>query len=756
MSKRKLHPRYQEFKGEVGLTFDTSQPYWEQPTRPKAGSPNVVIIYMDDLGWSDVGCYGSEIDTPNIDRLAARGLRFNNHTTPPICSSARAALLTGRNSHAVSTGWLANNYGGFPGYSGEIPLEAPTLPETLRAAGYATVMVGKWHNSPHGVLPNSSWPTYRGFDRFYGFLEGETSFFTPARIMHNNIVAPIDEYSEDYYATDDWTDKAIEFVTDIYNQDPALPFFLYVANNAVHGPLQAPDDVLEKYRGRFDEGWDVLRARRLERQIELGIVPPDTRLAQRDPRVPAWVDLPNAQKELFTRHMEAYAAVLDVADRNVGRLIDQLELMDVLDNTLIVFSSDNGGTGSAGPEGTINYNRQYAGLKPLPLEEVMMRSETIGGDKTTPLYPTGWGQVSNAPFPSYKTYTGAGGRRVSMIVSWPERLTDFGSIRTQFTHVIDLMPTIAELTGVDLLEVSHGKSAEKPQGVSFAPVLLDENAPSTRREQYFECWSNRAFCRDEWVAVSLQVRGEKIDFDNWTLHNHKTDFSETTDLAADFPDKLNELVEAFDEAAWENLVFPLDNRTRVQKDSQLPANRKRPAAITRRFLPGSQTIHRKVIVPLIADRNFSIQVRLDQEEDDEGVLVAIGDVSGGLIIYIEDGRLRTFYNGFGEYTELHGPELPPGISTAVFAYEALGERRGQGRLSLGDADTGWADMSPSLLYGFHEGMDIGLDRRGPVHWELKQRKGAFRFTGRIIDVVVNSGAFAPDSPMGCGALNKKL
>jgi len=333
---------YPGFPGKIGRTREESAPHWDLPVRPPAGSPNIVIVFMDDMGWADVGCYGSEIATPNIDALAGRGIRFTHYTTHPICSPARAALLTGINAHSVATGWLANNNPGFPGYFGDIPLDAPTIAETLRAAGYATIAVGKWHNSTDGVMPNPTWPTHRGFDRFYGFLEGETGYFFPARIVYNNIVAPIDDYPEGYYATDDWTEKAIGFVSEIRNQDPTRPFFLYVANNAVHGPLQAKETDLAKYRGHYDAGWDALRAARFQRQMAMGLIPPGTRLSERDPAVPAWDNVPADQ--LFARHMETYAAMLDCADQNVGRLVALLDELGELANTIFVFSSDNGGT----------------------------------------------------------------------------------------------------------------------------------------------------------------------------------------------------------------------------------------------------------------------------------------------------------------------------------------------------------------------------------------------------------------------------
>ncbi len=736
---------YPGFAGKVGRTREESEPHWELPQRPAPGAPNVVVVFMDDLGWADVGCYGSEIATPHIDALAARGIRFNHYTTHPICSPARAALLTGMNAHSVSTGWLANNNPGFPGYSGEIPLDAPTIAETLRAAGYATVGVGKWHNSPNGSHPNTSWPTFRGFDRFYGFLEGETSYFFPARLVYNNIVAPIDEYPEGYYATDDWMDKAIGFVSDIRNQDPNRPFFLYVANNAVHGPLQAKEQDLAKYRGRYDAGWDQIRAERFQRQKALGIVPPDARLSDRDPDVPAWDDVPEDQRRLFVRHMEAYAAMLDCADQNIGRLVAHLTSMGELDNTVFVFSSDNGGTSSAGPSGMVYFNRRFAGLPPLAVEKDVPLKDMIGSGQVPALYPQGWGQVSNTPFPSYKTYTGGGGRRVSLIVSWPAQLQDKGAIREQFAHVTDIMPTLLDLAGVKPLETSHGKPAKAMHGRSIAPVLRNGAAEPARGEQYYECWANRAFYRDGWIAVSLQRKGSPIDFENWTLHVHAEDFSESVDVAKQHPDKLKELVEAFDEAAWQNMVYPLDSRSPIQKFNELPAHQRPPATSTRRFLPNAQSVHRGIIVPLIADRSYSISVGFTQSPGDQGVLFAIGDITGGMVAYIENGRLHLVYNGFGEYHTLSGPEVAEGDRVARLEYEALGKRRGRGRLVM-DGETGgeWSDLSPTMMYGFHEGLDIGLDRRGPVSWELKARHGVFRYSGRIRELVIESGAFAPD------------
>lgn len=747
------HPVPEGYHGRIERSFEASTPWWPPVQAAPPGSPNVIVIYMDDMGFADVGCYGSEIRTPHLDALAARGLRFNHYTTHPICSPARAALLTGRNAHAVSSGWLANNNPGFPGYTSDIPQDAPTLAEAFRAAHYATIGIGKWHNSLNGNTPDGTWPTQRGFDRFYGFLEGETSYFFPARLVINNTVAPMDTYPPGYYATDDLTDQAIGYLTDVRNASARQPFMLYLAYNAVHGPLQARDEDIARYEGMYDEGWDILRERRFARQKALGLVPADATLSPRDPTVRPWAEVPQDQRRLYCRHMETYAAMLDSVDQNVGRLVAHLRHMGELDNTIIVFSSDNGGTATGGPDGAIYFHRRQAGLRPLPVGHDVAQRHIIGTGRSPALYPTGWGQASNTPFPSYKSYTGGGGRRVAFIVSWPERITDQGAIRTQFAHVTDVMPTLLDLAGVPWPALSHGAPAQPAQGVSLATVLLQADAPSPRTQQYYECWANRAYYRDGWIAVSIQKRGQPIDMDRWTLHRHADDFSECTDLSAQHPALLAELVEAFDRDAWANLVYPLDNRSPTQKFQSNPALAAAGVPMTRRFLPGGQTIHRQAFMSLINNRSFRLRVRLRQAEGDAGVLVAIGDISGGLVLYIEDGALQLHYNGFGAFAALAPLALQAGEAEVALEYEALGDRTGRGRLvAPGLPEQAWSDLSPTLGPGFYEGLDIGIDRRAPVHWDLYTRRGNFRYTGVILDVHIDAGP----RPADFGTPQKRL
>ena len=541
--------------------------------------------------------------------------------------------------------------------------------------------------------------------------------------MLGNVLLPIDEYPRDYYSTDDWTDKAIGFVREHRSASPDKPFFLYVANNAVHAPFQAKAKDIAKYRGAYDQGWTRVRESRYRRQLELGLIPPGTRLAPSDPAVSPWDETNAGDRPLFTRHMETYAAMLDCADQNLGRLVAYLE--------------------GSGELGSIYNNRRFSGLPEDPIERERERLDLIGGPRSNALYPTGWGQVSNTPFPTYKTYTGGGGRRVSFVVSWPAQIKDGGAIRSQFVHVTDVMPTLLDLAGVAALTEVNGRPARELHGRSFAAA-----AASPRVEQYYECWSNRGYYRDGWLARSLQKRGQPIDLDNWTLHDLNRDFSESVDVRDRHPDKLRELLAAFDAAAWTNLVYPLDNRTMVQKMSDGPARAGATAPTARTFAPGTQTVHRAVLVPLISDRSYTIRAAFVWGDIDQGVIWAIGEQIGGLMLYVEDGRLRLCCNGYGEFSELPPVGLAAGAIEATLEYEALGNRQGRGRILLNGVEkTPWRALSPTLMAGFHEGLDIGLDRRAPVSWELYQKHGTFRYTGAIRGVTIEPGARAPDSPL---------
>jgi len=735
-------------EGRVGRDRADSTPHWSPRRQAKPGSPNIVVILMDDMGWSDPGCFGGEIATPHMDALAARGLRLAHYTTHPICSPARAALLTGVNAHAAGTGWLANNDPGYPGYRGEIPRDCATLPETLRAAGYATFMTGKWHNTPTPDCTPSgdkrSWPVQRGFDHFRGFLEGEAHFFFPAAVMNDNQVAT-ESFPRDYYATDDWTETGIRYIRDLRASSARKPFFLYIANNAPHAPLQAKPCDLAKYRGRYDEGWNAIRAARHRRQIAMGLIPPDTILPPSDPRAAPWDETDPDSRKMLARHMECYAAMIDCVDQNIGKLTAFLDSIGELDNTIILVTSDNGATDAGGPNGMFNNNRRYMGLAPPPIEAERANAHDLGSPRSASLYPTGWGEACNTPFPSFKTYTGAGGRRVSCILSWPRRIRDGGAIRRQFAHVTDVMPTLLDLAGVAPLERVNDLPARPLHGRSFAALLADPQAQAARTEQYYECWSNRAYYRDGWLARSIQKRGDAIAWDNWTLHDLTRDFSEATDLRGKHPEKLKELLDAFDEAAWENSVYPLDNRDRLDKFADLPPWALEEADQPRTILPGSETLHRFDLFPLIAERDWQIAIRFAHRAGDQGILWAIGDPTGGMVVWIEGGRLHVHYNGFGDTTDLPSVPIGAGEHGVTLDYNALGKRAGRARLLVDGAEAvPFTPMAPTMvIYGVFEGLDVGLDRRGPVLWSLYERHGAFPYGGSIRDLTITPGAKAP-------------
>ena len=422
---------YAGFGGEVGRVFATSEPWWPDPPRRRQGAPNVVVMMCDDLGFADLGCYGSEIPTPNIDRLAGDGLRYTDYHSTPMCSPTRAALLTGLEPHRAGIGHVAHSDPGFPGYAMELTPLAPTMAELLRDAGYQTLMVGKWHltkdSAQNDAGDRSSWPCQRGFDRYYGFLDGFTNLHQPHRMISDNHAVDVDEYPEGYFLTDDLTDRAISMIRESKASDPDKPFLLYHAQGAVHAPLHAKAEDIARHDGRYDEGWDVVRERRHRRQLELGVIPPGTPLAPRNDEagddVPAWDELDPERQRLFSKYMSVYAAMVDNIDQNVGRLRAALEEMGEWDNTLFVFTSDNGGSREGERDGTSAYFRTLhfgrTGTEE-PLEEDLARIDEMGGPTTMPHYPRGWAMVSNTPFRLYKINAHRGGHSVPFVVSWPD------------------------------------------------------------------------------------------------------------------------------------------------------------------------------------------------------------------------------------------------------------------------------------------------------------------------------------------------
>ena len=747
---------YAGFSGEIGRIMSTSTPAWPRPPTAPNGAPNVLVVLVDDLGYSDVGCYGSEVDTPNIDRLAADGLRYTNFHVNPMCSPTRASLLTGLNHHLAGVGTVCQMEPGFPGYAATIRDDAVTMGEVLRDAGWSTLMVGKWHLCPDSELseagPRTGWPCQKGFDRFYGILDGFTNFHQPHRLYEDNRALDVDDYPEGYYFTDDLTDRALGMVHELRDGHPRTPWFLYFAHGAVHAPLQAKPADIEKYRGRYEAGWDEVRRLRFERQKELGIMADDVVLPPRNTEenyaVRAWDELTVTEKEVFARYQEIFAGMVDNVDQNLGRLRTGLEEMGEWENTIVVFTSDNGGSREGLDNGTSAYFRTLISqTRPNPLDSVELdhsRMDLMGGPRTLPHYPSGWAMVSGTPFRLYKINTHQGGHQVPFILSKGSGLPGGGGIRRQYQHVTDLLPTVLEMAGVDLPTERGGRPVPPPAGASFRESLDDPDAASTHPEQYYEQMGHRGMYRDGWSAVVCRKPRTPFSEEEWELHHLAEDPTESRNLAADHPDLLAELVEAWEQAAWANQVFPLDEGNNLKYLLRPPWSTE--TATEAHFLPGSPTTERYRSLQLVNYRSFEVEVSLEVAADDHGTLVAHGDQGGGYALYVVDRRLLLAWNGYGSLVEVDGGPVAPGTTSVVLAVEAVGDLVVHAQLRVDGAVTGGVRNLPALTaMAPFQGIDVGIDRRSPVSWEIRERFGTFRWTGTLHRVTYRPGELAPDA-----------
>jgi len=648
-----MSDKVEEFKGVIGRTIAESTPDWPEPASPKEGSPNVVFILLDDTGFGHFGCYGSEIDTPNFDRLAENGIRYSNFHTTALCSPTRACLMTGRNHHAVGMRGLSNFNTGFPNCRGQISKQTATIAEMLRAEGYSTIATGKWHltpmedTSPAG--PFDQWPLARGFDKYYGFLQGETHQFCPELFCGNEPVDQPATPEEGYHLTEDIVDRSIGYIRNQQSTVPEKPFFLYMCFGATHAPHHAPKAYIDKYKGRFDEGWDKAREKALAKQKAMGIVPEDTDLAPPNQGVRAWDSLSDDEKRLFLRHQEAFAGMLDHTDHHVGRLIDFLEEIDVLDNTLVFLMSDNGAEGGGGPIGVMDTMRGFNRI-PESLEESLARIDEIGGPTANNNYPSGWAQAGNTPLKRYKKFTYGGGVRDPLIVHWPGGLEDKGAIRQQFHHVIDVVPTVLDLLDIQAPEAYQGTPQVPMQGTSMAYTFLPENAdaPSRKETQYFEMTGDRGLWHKGWKAVAYHRPGTDFEDDEWELFNLEEDFSECHNLADRHPGKLKEMVERWWVEAGKYDVLPLDDRMvelfRAVPRTFSPSNRRRYE-----YYPPVSHLTSEAS-PVLGNRSWMLSVEVDGlDENTEGVMVSFGGNTSGFAFFIKDQQVIFDYNLFSSH-----------------------------------------------------------------------------------------------------------
>lgn len=716
---------YEGFRGRVGRTIAGSESWWPERPTPPAGSPNVVIVLVDDVGFADLGCYGSEIPTPHLDALAARGTQWTDFHTTPMCSPTRAALLTGMNPHLAGVGHIANSDPGFPGYAGEIDPGIPTMAEIFRGHGWHTLAVGKWHLTKDSDMsdagPRHAWPLQRGFDRFYGFLDAFTNFHHPHRLISDNSAVELDAYPEGYYLTDDLTTRATTMIRQARASDDR-PFLLYLAHGAAHAPLQAPEADISAFRGTYSQGWDVIRHQRHARQKELGLhafdLPP--RNHEKGDAVPPWDDLTPAQKTVFARYMEVYAAMITGIDRSVGELTATLKDLGELDNTIFVFTSDNGASREGEEHGTTQYLRTLLSSNSRhdreDPEADLERLDLIGGPRTLAHYPRGWAMASNTPFRLYKRNTHQGGHAVPFLMSWPDGLPGTGRVDT-WAYVTDVLPTLLELTGLP----------ERP--------LNGQSLTSTGdREQYSELQGHRGYVRGDWEIVTRHAPLTPFGDHEWELYHRATDRTQLHDLAAERPDLVAELAKAWEEAARANQVYPLDEGSRLRYLIRPPWDEDAaPVQLT----PYVHTLERWRSLQLIQWRSFTVTATID--EPGNGVLVAHGGQGGGYVLHVEDGEVVFTQNGYGVMHHLRAG--PPG--TTVEAHiTAPGDWVWDVAIKVDGEERARKNGLPMLAaFCPMEGIDVGVDRRSPVSWEHGQNP----FTGHIRDVVYIPGAFAPDA-----------
>ncbi|PBC49991.1 arylsulfatase [Rhodococcus sp. ACS1] len=710
------------FRGVVNLDIRDSIPDWGPYEQPKAppGSPNVLYIVLDDVGYGALGCYGGPIETPNIDKIAANGLRYGQWHTTALCSPTRSCLLTGRNHTTNGMGCISEAASGFPGANGHIPPECATLAEILVEHGYSTAMVGKWHlcaqDEMNAASTKRNWPIGRGFERFYGFLGGETNQWYPDLVHDNHPVQAPTTPEQGYHLGVDITDRAIEYLDDVKAIAPDRPVFLYYAPGCAHAPHHVPREWADRYRGKFDTGYEAMREQILARQKEMGLVPQNTELPPLNPVgtpenrtgldgqpfppldfTRPWDTLSDDEKRLFARMAEVYAGFLSHCDDQIGRLLAYLEDIEQLDNTIIVLVSDNGASGEGGPNGSVNENKMFNGV-PDDLAENLMMLDELGSTNTYNHYPNGWAMAFNAPFKMWKRYTFNGGTCDPCLISWPAGITARGETRDQYHHAIDLVPTLLDCLGLELPDTIKGYAQHPLQGVSMRYSFDTGTIPTAKHTQFYSMLGSRGIWHDGWKAVTTHptISGwSHFPDDTWELYHTDVDRAELRDLAAEEPGRLAELVGLWFHEAGANQALPLDDRQPVEI---LTTPRPQPVAPRNRYVyrPGGAPVPESVAVS-VRNRSYSIGALVDiPDPGASGVLFAHGGRFGGHTLYVRDNRLHYVYNFLGsEQQRIDATEdVPTGHNVILAASfdkdgeDPPGTAQGVLRLYYGDRKVG--------------------------------------------------------------------
>ncbi len=761
------------FPGVIGRTTDESTPAWPRPLRARPGAPNVLIIVLDDTGYGQLGCYGSPIATPNLDALAAGGLLYTNMHTTALCSPSRSCIITGRNHHANATAAVNELATGYPGYNGSIPFENGFLSEMLLAHGYSTYMVGKYHLLPSeyesAAGPFDRWPLGRGFERFYGFLGGDTSQWYPDLVYDNHMVEPPRTPEEGYHLTEDLAGKAIQFIADAKQVAPDKPFYLHFCTGAAHAPHHVPREWADRYRGHFDDGWDAYRERVFARQKELGVVPADAELSRHDPDVPDWGSLPPDARRLAARMMEVFAGFLAHTDHHIGRLLDFLKEIGEFDNTLIMAVSDNGASAEGGVSGTTN-ELQFFNYAPEPLEDSLRAIDEIGGPTTFNHYPWGWTWAGNTPFRRWKRETYRGGASDPFLVHWPRGIAARGQVRTQYAHLIDLVPTVLDALGADPPATIRGVTQSPIHGVSFAHTFDDPAAPTRHHTQYFEMFGHRSIDHDGWRAVcpwpgpSFAEAGKgfgavitaadltDLDAHHWELYHVAGDPAENHDLAGQHRDKLIEMIAMWYVEAGRYNVLPIDGsaleRFIVERPQVAPP---RDRYIYR---PDTQTIP-YFAGPKVVNRPHAVTADVDIPAGGaEGVLICQGSGVGGWSFYVQDGALHYVHNYLrrASYSVSSAGPLPAGRHQLRFEFEPTGQpdlfngkgTPGRAQLYVDGQLSGQSEFPVTTPVAFNPGgLTCGANPGSPI---TPDYRAPFRFTGTLHTVTIDlSGDLITDT-----------
>jgi len=740
----------------IGHTIADSTPAFEPLPRPLDGAPNVVVIVLDDLGFGQLGCFGSDLSTPSIDALAADGLRYNRFHVTAICSPTRACVLTGRNHHAVGMGFLSDVGIGFPGYDGRIPPTAGTLPRILRDAGYNTFAVGKWHLTPRweqsAAGPFTRWPLGLGFEHYYGFLAGDTNQWTPELVQDNQRVEPPGRPEDGYHLTEDLADRAIRYIRDQQHAWPGKPFFLYFATGAVHAPHQAPAEWIEPYRGQFDDGWAAWRERVFARQLELGVVPTGTDLTERPPWIEAWDTLAPDERRLFARQMEVFAGFLAHTDHQIGRLVDFLRETELLDDTLVLLISDNGASAEGGPIGSLNEHR-FTHDQLDDVTDSIARIDDFGGFRAYNHYAWGWAWAGNTPLRLWKRYTWLGGVRTPLVAHWPAGFRARGEVRGQFCHAVDLMPTILDTAGVALPDVIDGADQQPVAGASLVPTFGDAGAPSPRPTQYFEMAGSRAIYHDGWKATTDHVGDQftaerealvgsrRFEDDRWCLFDLGADFAEAHDLADEQPERVRQLTELWWAEAGRNQVLPLDD-TLIGRAAALEPS-PRPPRFRTVFRPGGGPIAEDAIPSLVGGFRALADVDVP-DEGAAGVVCALGDWHNGWALYFLDGVMVATFTVFGAVHRTATPgHIPSGRLTLGVEYRHRRAPGGPVHLLVDGEVVQEGTMPVDLPFRWQigaAGMLLGRDRGFPV---CDDYTPPFPFTGTLRQLVLEIPSLAP-------------